>query len=113
MPKTLTYGGVRAMWLVAMFDLPVVTKRDRKAATRFRKGLLDEGFLMLQYSIYGRPCPNEENVRVHAERVKAMLPPEGEVRLLALTEMQYSRMEIFVGREPAETEKTPDQLSFF
>ena len=32
------------MWLVVMFDLPVVEKTERKAATEFRNNLLDQGF---------------------------------------------------------------------
>jgi CRISPR-associated protein Cas2 len=101
------------MWLLALFDLPVTDKKSRRNYTRFRRGLIDDGFMMLQFSVYGRPCPNDDNVRVHTERVKSMLPPEGEVRLLALTEMQYARMEIFLGKELQETEKEPDQLEFY
>ena len=36
-----------ALWLFAMFDLPVDTKRARKEYTRFRKALISQGFLML------------------------------------------------------------------
>lgn len=39
-------------WILAMFDLPVVTKKERKVATKFRNDLLDEGFLMIQFSVY-------------------------------------------------------------
>ncbi len=101
------------MWLLALFDLPVTDKKSRRNYARFRRGLIDDGFMMLQFSVYGRPCPNDDNVRVHTERVKSMLPPEGEVRLLALTEMQYARMEIFLGKDLQETEKEPDQLEFY
>ena len=37
-------SGYRLMWVVVMFDLPVVAKAERKAATEFRNGLLDAGF---------------------------------------------------------------------
>ena len=33
--------GYRLMWMVVMFDLPVVLKAERKAATEFRNALLD------------------------------------------------------------------------
>ena len=36
------------MWVVVMFDLPVVEKAERKAATDFRNSLLDLGFEMAQ-----------------------------------------------------------------
>lgn len=49
-------SGYRIMWLIAMFDLPVLTKPERKAATIFRNDLLDEGFEMVQLSVYYRWC---------------------------------------------------------
>ena len=39
-------------WLIVIFDLPVTTKKERRLATKFRNDLLDEGYLMLQYSVY-------------------------------------------------------------
>ena len=46
------------MWVVVYFDLPVTTKVERRRATGFRNMLLDEGFLMKQYSVYIRHCSN-------------------------------------------------------
>jgi len=40
------------MWLFVFFDLPTDTKTDRKNAARFRKGLLKDGFEMMQFSVY-------------------------------------------------------------
>ena len=37
-------SGYRIMWMVLMFDLPVTTKSQRKAAAKFRQWLLDEGW---------------------------------------------------------------------
>ncbi len=34
----------RLMWMMVLFDLPVITKKERKAATDFRKFLLDPRF---------------------------------------------------------------------
>ncbi len=42
----------RSMWVITMFDLPVVTPKARKAYARFRKTLLEDGFTMMQYSVY-------------------------------------------------------------
>lgn len=42
----------RMGWLMAMFDLPVLLEEERKEAARFRKALLDDGFIMIQYSVY-------------------------------------------------------------
>ncbi len=43
-------SGYRIVWVFVLFDLPVGTKKERKAATKFRHSLLDLGFEMSQYS---------------------------------------------------------------
>ena len=101
------------MWLLAMFDLPVGTKKARRDYRRFRDALIDDGFIMLQYSVYARSCPSEENAKVHFKRVEEALPPGGEVRVLMLTDMQFGRMKIFLAKEPRKPEEPPKQLSFF
>ena len=101
------------MWILTMFDLPTDTKAARKAYHDFREALLDDGFTMLQFSVYGRHCPSEENAEVHEKRVKSSLPPDGEVRLLMVTDKQFERMKVFYGKTRKATEKAPDQISFF
>ena len=34
-----------------MFDLPVETSEERKEYRKFRKNLINEGFIMIQYSV--------------------------------------------------------------
>lgn len=101
------------MWVITMFDLPVDTSEARKAYTDFRKALLDDGFVMLQFSVYARHSPSEENAVVHEKRVKAFLPDDGEVRLLKITDKQFERMKVFYGKTRRATEKAPEQISFF
>ncbi len=101
------------MWLVAMFDLPVTTRKARRDYTRFRKALIDDGFTKMQYSVYTRHCASEENAAVHAGRVVAVLPPDGEVRLLRITDKQYERMQVFWGKRRKPTEQPPRQLELF
>ena len=101
------------MWLFAMFDLPVDTPKARKEYSRFRVGLLKQGFSMMQYSVYSRYCNSEEKSKIISKQIKKMLPPEGEVRLLAVTERQFGKMSVFYGKKKAPTEKPPDQLMLF
>ena len=96
-----------------IFDLPVTSVVARRAYTQFRKDLLKDGFIMIQYSIYVRPCSSAENLDVHAKRVKRVLPPDGEVRILAFTDKQYERMKVFYGKKKKAVEKPPEQLEFF
>jgi len=101
------------MWLFAMFDLPTDTPAARKCYRAFRDCLLEDGFIMLQYSVYARFCPSEENTSVHEKRIRASLPPDGEVRIVKLTDKQFERMEVFYGKTRKATEKAPSQLTFF
>ena len=101
------------MWLVTMFDLPTDTPAARKSYVKFRNFLLDQGFMMLQYSVYGRHCPSDENAAVHCERVRANLPPDGEVRILQVTDRQFERMQVFWGKMPKPVEQASEQLTLF
>lgn len=93
----------RFMWLFVMFDLPVGTKEERRTATRFRKFLTDDGYDMMQWSIYTRVCRGQDAVDKHIERLRRTLPPKGSVRALAVTERQFARMLLLVGaRKPRE-----------
>lgn len=109
----MNVSGYRAVWIFAMFDLPVDTAKAKKQYVQFRKRLLRDGFTMVQYSIYVRHCASEENAQVHHKRVKAFLPPEGEVRLLQVTDKQFGRMETFWGKQRKPMPKPPRQLELF
>lgn len=103
----------RAMWVITMFDLPVDTKPARKRYQQFRRGLLTDGFTQMQYSIYKRHCPSQENANVHIRRVEKMIPPDGAVRILTITDKQFSRMKAFHGKQRSTIEEAPEQLQFF
>ena len=62
------------MWMVVMFDLPVMEKAERKAATQFRNGLLDLGFEMSQFSVYMRFCTSQAQVDTLCRAVERALP---------------------------------------
>ena len=96
-----------------MFDLPVDTKQARRQYAEFRKLLLEDGFTRMQYSVYGRHCASEENAEVHQQRIERRLPPDGEVRVLAVTDRQFERMRIYWGKMRKSTPAPPPQLSLF
>ena len=101
------------MWLLAMFDLPTDSKKARKAYARFRSHLLDEGFHMMQYSVYARYCESEARANTFRNHVRHVLPDNGEVRLISITDRQFGKMEIFLGKTQTDVEKPPDQLLLF
>ncbi len=106
-------SGYRCMWVLAMFDLPVDTKAARRAYTQFRKKLLQDGFTRLQFSVYVRHCASEENAEVHAGRVENVLPPDGEVRVISITDKQFERMRIYWGKRRKPPQPPPQQLELF
>ena len=106
-------SGYRCMWVLTMFDLPVDTKKARKAYSQFRKFLIKDGFNMLQFSVYGRHCPSEENANVHIQRISQSVPPDGEVRIITLTDKQFERMRIFWGKMRKSPELPGKQLELF
>lgn len=101
------------MWVMVLFDLPTETKSDRYQYTQFRKKLIADGFVMLQYSVYTRHCASDESAEVHCNRIKAILPPKGEVRILKITEKQFERMQVYYGAKRIPVEQAPKQLSIF
>jgi len=114
MPKTkFALSGYRAMWLFAMFDLPVDEPVLRREYTQFRKSLLKQGFTMLQYSVYVHYVRSEETEAVYRKRVSGALPTHGQVRLVSITDRQFEKMEVFVGKKREKVEDPPHQLMLF
>ncbi len=109
----VTFGGLNTMWMVVMFDLPVDTKAAIKEANDFRIRLKKDGFMMMQLSVYSRHCPSRENADVHERRIRKMLPPDGEVRIIRITDKQFGNMKIFHGKRRKPTENAPKQLQMF
>ena len=101
------------MWVFVFFDLPTETKKEWRAASRFRKELLNDGFSMFQFSIYMRFCASRENAEVHTKRAKFSLPKHGHVGILNITDKQFGMMEMFIGQKEVETEKPSQQLELF
>lgn len=99
------------MRLLCMFDLPVETDVERRAYRTFRKNLIREGFVMIQYSVYVRVCPSREYANRLETRIKKFTPAEGNVRLLCVTEKQYEDMKLLVGsRSTSETAVGTERL---
>lgn len=113
MSHRVIFGGARSMWVLAMYDLPVKSSQQRRNYQRFHESLVRDGFDMLQFSVYARPCPTIENASVHADRIEDAVPDEGQVRVLILTALQFSKMKIFLGKNLGDAETEPPQLSFW
>lgn len=103
----------RVMWVLVLFDLPTETQKDRKAATDFRSKLQKDGFTMFQFSIYIRHCASAENADVHIKRVKSFLPEYGKIGILCITDKQFGRIELFLGKKAQKINTPGQQLELF
>ena len=101
------------MWVMTMFDLPVGTSSERKAATRFRNFLLDEGFEMCQYSVYLKFVAGKEHADAMIRRVGAATPDSGSIQVLCFTDKQYERIVSFRGHTREASRRNPEQFTLF
>ena len=102
------------MRILVFFDLPVKSKAERRAATQFRNFLLKDGYHMLQYSFYARTCNGLDAVSKHRQRLYHVVPDNGSIRMLVITEKQFQSIEILLGNLTAcDNEIETEQLSIF
>lgn len=87
----------RMGWILAMFDLTVMTDEERRTANRFRNDLKDNGYLMVQFSVYARPCVTFEQMEGQVGRIKPMIPAAGNVRLMFMTDEQWKKSFTVIG----------------
>ena len=101
------------MWMIVMFDLPVLTKKERKTAHDFRNYLLDEGFEMSQFSVYIKFCGSKDRTDAIVERIKKKLPVMGKISMLFFTDTQFANIISFSNRELRKNDKLPEQYVLF
>ncbi len=85
------------MRVIVMFDLPTDTSMDRRHYRWFRKFLIDEGFIMMQESVYSKICPNMHAVNKVELNIRKNRPPKGIVQVISVTEKQFATMKLVVG----------------
>jgi CRISPR-associated protein Cas2 len=110
-PSTLS--GYRIMWLIVLFDLPVGTRKQRSAATKFRQFLLDAGFEMSQFSVYFRHCAGKERAEALTREIESGLPASGKVHIVQITDRQYENIRTYMGRKAERSPQNPSQFTLF
>ena len=85
------------MRVIVMFDLPTDTSMDRRHYRWFRKFLIDEGFIMMQESVYTKICLNMHSVNKVELNIQKHRPPKGIVQVMNVTEKQFASMKLVVG----------------
>lgn len=101
------------MWVMVLFDLPTTTKEERHAYTQFRGFLLDQSFVMAQFSVYLRHTTGRAESAPIIDRIKKAVPLEGKVDILQFTDKQYGDIISLRGKRRQDTRENPNQLLMF
>ena len=102
-------SGYQIMWAIVLFDIPVKTTHQRQQAHDFRKQLLEEGFIMMQYSVYIKYTSGISAIKAIEERLMQHIPGEGKISVIAITDKQYERIFTFQGKK----HENPPPLTLF
>ena len=105
--------GKDAMWCVVMFDLPTKTKTEVRDANKFRSFLFDIGFCRAQFSVYAQFLPHSSRMLSIVKQIKGNLPRRGEVRIVSITDSQWSKALRFTNQKGVIDDDTPQQLTIF
>ena len=106
-------------WLLTLFDLPTDTKSERREASKFRNKLLDQGYLMLQYSVYAKCAITIEKKQKFINELKQIAPETGNVQCFFITDKQWgtsitiSKTETKAKRQINKHPKIGEQLQFW
>jgi CRISPR-associated protein Cas2 len=92
----------RQMRIIVLYDLPTLTKENRQSFRYFHKYLLNNGYYMLQFSVYVKLCHTFDYARESAQKLEKNSPKLGNVRYLLITEKQFRSMKMIVGKESAQ-----------
>jgi len=102
----------RSMWIIAMFDLPSETPADKHNYRKFRQFLLNDGFTMLQYSVYKRHCGNHAVLKTHEDRVIKNLPKFGKIQTFSMTDKQFGSICTYYGKEAVDKKEMKEPPQF-
>ena len=100
----------RYMRIMIFFDLPTNTAKERKIYSKFRKFLINEGFIMMQESVYCRLVLNTQQSELLMNRLRRNVPSKGLIQSLIITEKQYSHIEFIIGESNSKIINSEDRL---
>ena len=100
----------RFMRLIVFFDLPTLTNTNLKDYRKFRKFLLENGFIMMQESVYSKLVLNGNSSKVLKDKINKNLPPSGVVELMEITEKQFANITYLVGNKRTNVVDSLDRV---
>ena len=93
-----------------MFDIPSVSAKERKLASRFRNALLNCGFSMFQYSVYFRFLPSKEAALPYKKKLIPLIPDGGKIQFLMISDKQFGSIQTYFRSKKMPPNNAPDQL---
>ncbi len=100
----------RFMRILVFFDLPTTTTAERRQYRQFRKNLIQNGFIMLQESVYCRMVLNASVEKSVVDSIKGFKPKTGLVQVLTVTEKQFAKMEFITGEHNSDVIDSDERL---
>lgn len=98
------------MRVIVFFDLPTQTHEDLTHYRHFRKTLLENGFLMMQESVYCRLLITPTAEKRIIQELKKKRPPRGLVQVLTVTEKQFAGMQYITGEASSDVINSDERL---
>lgn len=100
----------RFMRMIVFFDLPTETADDRRHYRSFRKGLIRQGFIMMQESVYCKLLLNSTADQLAREAIRKARPPKGIVQMMTITEKQFAKIEFLTGTSHSDVISTDERI---
>ena len=98
------------MRTIVFFDLPNIYYKDKRNYQLFHKFLINEGFIMLQESVYSKLALNLQQAELNVNRIKKNAPSKGIIQVLSVTEKQYASIEYIIGKPNNKIIDNEDRL---
>lgn len=101
------------MRIILFFDLPSKSSQDLREYRKFHKFLIENGFMMLQESVYIKMVLNSTAGENFIQRIKNNMPEQGLVQILTITEKQFQKMQTLVGEFHSSLLDSDERIEFF
>lgn len=98
------------MRAIVFFDLPNIFAKDKRNYQQFRKFLINEGFIMMQESVYSKIVMNSQQSELLIDRIKKKSPKKGLIQVLTITEKQYAKIKYIIGENKSKIIDSEDRL---
>ncbi|MCH4228437.1 MAG: CRISPR-associated endonuclease Cas2 [Bacilli bacterium] len=96
--------------MILFFDLPSVTDDDKRLYRHFVKDIQKEGFVMMQESVYLKLSMTQMIVDSTMTRLRKLVPSEGMISVLVVTEKQFATIEHLIGEPVTDIINTDERL---